>query len=37
MKCGDALERKYDRIRLRRYAVISPGFERLWWKEVGRM
>ena len=36
-KYGDALEHKYDEIRLRRYAVVSLGFERLWWKEVGRM
>ncbi|OQY59936.1 MAG: hypothetical protein B6245_04170 [Desulfobacteraceae bacterium 4572_88] len=34
---GDALERKYDRMRLRRYAVVSLGFERLWWKEIGRL
>ncbi|MDM8524020.1 hypothetical protein QUF80_11690 [Desulfococcaceae bacterium HSG8] len=31
---GDALERKYDEIRLKRYAVVSLGFERLWWKEI---
>ncbi len=34
---GDALERKYGSMRLRRYAVVSLGFERLWWKEIGRM
>ena len=33
-KYGDALERKYDKIRLKRYAVVSLGFERLWWKEI---
>ncbi len=34
---GDALEEKYgDALRLRRYAVVSLGFERLWWEEVGR-
>jgi hypothetical protein len=32
---GDALEQKYgDKLRLRRYAVVSLGFERLWWKET---
>ncbi len=32
---GDALEKKYgDALRLRRYAVVSLGFERLWWEEV---
>ena len=31
---GDALERKYDKMRLKRYAVVSLGFDRLWWKEV---
>ena len=31
---GDALEQKYDDLRLNRYAVISLGFERLWWQEV---
>ncbi|MDM8516787.1 AAA family ATPase [Desulfobacterales bacterium HSG16] len=30
---GDALEKKYKNLRLRRYAVVSLGFERLWWKE----
>ncbi len=33
-KYGDALELKYDNMRLRRYAVVSLGFERLWWKEI---
>ena len=31
---GDALEQKYDDLRLNRYAVVSLGFERLWWQEV---
>ncbi len=31
---GDALERKYDRMRLKCYAVVSLGFERLWWKDI---
>jgi hypothetical protein len=31
---GDALEEKYDNLRLKRYAVVSLGFERLWWQEV---
>ncbi len=31
---GDALEKKYKDIRLKRYAVVSLGFERLWWEEV---
>ena len=31
---GDALEKKYTDIRLKRYAVVSLGFERLWWEEV---
>jgi len=29
---GDALEQKYDDLRLNRYAVVSLGFERLWWQ-----
>ena len=33
-KYGDALEKRYDNLRLRRYAVVSLGFERLWWQEV---
>ncbi|CAN2039237.1 hypothetical protein GMMP15_1110024 [Candidatus Magnetomoraceae bacterium gMMP-15] len=28
---GDELERKYHDLRLKRYAVVSLGFERLWW------
>jgi len=31
---GDALEQKYDDLRLNRYAVVSLGFERLWWQGV---
>ncbi len=31
---GDELERKYSDLRLRRYAVVSLGFERLWWEEI---
>ncbi len=32
---GDALDNKYgDALRLRRYAVVSLGFERLWWVEL---
>ena len=29
---GDALEQKYGSLRLKRYAVASLGFERLWWE-----
>lgn len=35
-KYGDALEKRYDKLRLKRYAVVSLGFERLWWQEVKR-
>ncbi|MDL1963681.1 MAG: ATP-binding protein [Deltaproteobacteria bacterium] len=35
-KYGDALEKKYDNLRLKRYAIVSLGFERLWWQEVKR-
>ncbi len=32
---GNALEKKYgDVLRLRRYAVVALGFERLWWEEI---
>ncbi len=31
---GDALERKYPDLRLKRFAVVALGFERLWWEEV---
>jgi len=30
---GDALERRHDDLRLRRYGVVSLGFERIWWAE----
>ena len=33
---GDDLEKKYKHLRLRRYAVVALGFERLWWEEIGR-
>ena len=35
-KYGDTLEKKYHNLRLKRYAVVSLGFERLWWEEVKR-
>ena len=31
---GDALEKKYSDIRLKRYTVVSLGFEKLWWEEI---
>ncbi len=32
---GNALKRKYgEALRLRSYAVVSLGFERLWWEEI---
>ncbi len=31
---GDALENKYGNLRLKRYAVVSLGFERIWWERV---
>jgi hypothetical protein len=31
---GDALERKYPALRLKRFAVVAVGFERLWWEAV---
>ncbi|MCP4106621.1 MAG: AAA family ATPase [Desulfobacteraceae bacterium] len=31
---GDALQRKYGDLRLKRYVVVSLGFDRLWWEEV---
>ncbi|WP_045221913.1 AAA family ATPase [Desulfonatronum thioautotrophicum] len=30
------LNRRYNNLRLRGYAVVSLGFERIWWEEVGR-
>lgn len=31
---GDRLEKRHGNSRLRRYAVVSLGFERIWWAEV---
>jgi hypothetical protein len=31
---GDALESKYENLRLKRYAVVSLGFERLWYESL---
>ncbi len=31
---GDALEQKYNTLRLKRYSVVSLGFERLWWEAI---
>ncbi len=31
---GDALERKYPDLRLKRFAVVAVGFERLWCEPV---
>ncbi len=31
---GDALHCKYPDLRLKRFAVVSVGFERLWWESV---
>jgi hypothetical protein len=31
---GDALERKYPALCLKRFAVVAVGFERLWWEAV---
>ncbi len=31
---GDALQRKYSDLRLKRFAVVAVGFERLWWEAV---
>ncbi len=31
---GKCLEKRYENIRLRRYAVVSLGFERIWWTEA---
>ena len=33
-KYGAALEKRHDDLRLRKYAVVSLGFERIWWQEV---
>ncbi|MEZ4526810.1 MAG: AAA family ATPase [Desulfobacterales bacterium] len=32
---GDELEKKYKALRLKRFAVVSLGFERLWWETEG--
>ncbi|MFP4032050.1 MAG: hypothetical protein ACLFTV_10845 [Desulfococcaceae bacterium] len=34
IRYGDELRKKYGNLRLRRYAVVSLGFERIWWEEV---
>ncbi len=31
---GDALQRKYPGLRLKRFAVVAVGFERLWWEAL---
>lgn len=31
---SDALEQKYNTLRLKRYGVVSLGFERLWWEAI---
>jgi hypothetical protein len=31
---GDALEQRHGNLRLRRFAVVSLGFERIWWEGV---
>ncbi|QTA77981.1 Uncharacterized protein dnl_01850 [Desulfonema limicola] len=31
---GDVLNKRHGNLRLRKYAVVSLGFERLWWEEV---
>ncbi len=31
---GEALQRKYADLRLKRFAVVVLGFERLWWEAV---
>ncbi|QTA82033.1 AAA ATPase-like domain-containing protein [Desulfonema limicola] len=33
---GDVLDKRHGNLRLRKYAVVSLGFERLWWEEVIR-
>ena len=30
---GEVLEKRYGNLRLRKYAAVSLGFERIWWKE----
>ncbi|QTA82023.1 AAA ATPase-like domain-containing protein [Desulfonema limicola] len=31
---GDVLDKRHGNLRLRKYAVVSLGFERIWWEEV---
>ncbi|MFH0995183.1 MAG: AAA family ATPase, partial [Pseudomonadota bacterium] len=31
---GEELNRKYGNLNLKRYAVVSLGYERIWWEEV---
>ncbi|MDM8536652.1 AAA family ATPase [Desulfobacterales bacterium HSG17] len=31
---GDVLNKRHKNLRLRKYAVVSLGFERIWWEEV---
>ncbi len=31
---GASLEKKFQNLKLRQYAVVSLGFERIWWEEV---
>ncbi len=31
---GRALEKRHGNLRLRKYAVVSLGFERIWWAEI---
>jgi hypothetical protein len=32
---GRALEKRHGDLRLRKFVVVSLGFERIWWAEVG--
>ncbi len=31
---GETLEKRHGKLRLRKYAVVSLGFERIWWDEI---
>jgi hypothetical protein len=31
---GAILDKRHGNLRLRKYAVVSLGFERVWWEEV---
>ena len=31
---GEILEKRHGKLRLRKYAVVSLGFERIWWDEI---